>query len=764
MVEATLTCPRCQAPVGNGEAFCNECGERFDDEPAPHPAATVPITPTPRPAPAPAPPRAEAPRTAQPQLAQQPRPFAAPAPPNPPSAGPTPTPAPATAAPTAPRGALPASEGYLAALREVFGYPALRDGQSSVLDALRGDDVLAVMPTGSGKSLCYVLPALEVGRTVVVSPLIALMQDQVEALEAAGVAATFINSNLNRGEQNQRYQAFVRGETQLLYVAPERFANPLFTQGLARAGVELFAVDEAHCISEWGHNFRPDYLQLGEIRERLGQPRTLALTATANPQVRRDILSRLGLAGAAREVVTTVDRPNLTFAVVPLAGLPERRQWLIDYVREHAGQSGIIYARTRRNVEELAEALQHAGLSAEAYHAGLDRNHRTAVQRRFTVGRTDVIVATNAFGMGIDKPDVRFVVHLQMPARIEAYYQEAGRAGRDGDPAECTLLYARRDRAAQQRFIDMQHPDDATVRDAWQRWVGIAHAESGRLPFDVGNADPDQFGLIVSALRDSGLLDPVELRLRSFDRMAPIDTRAVTRHRDYAEARLREMTEYAETKSCRRALVLRYFGEQPPAQCGNCDNCLGTAVNDDAGYPAELFDDLLELRDRIARTTNRDPFRVFENRTAREIATYRPRDRDGLLQMWGIGETRVDWLGAEILVLVEEWSAANPDAAPPPIPDAAATQRPLKSRADLGPEIDADDPLIEALRGWRSERARADGVPAYTLFSDRTLRELVANRPDTRAALLETWGLGESRVDRFGVELLDLIAATPSGG
>ncbi len=747
MVEATLSCPRCQAPAANGAPFCDECGERIDGEQAPHPASSVAGTALlqtvagtgepPRPGP-----------TAEPPLAAQPRPIAT---------STTPLAAPA------PRGPLPESSGYLGALREVFGYPALRDGQARVLDTLRGGDVLAVMPTGSGKSLCYVLPALEVGRTVVVSPLIALMQDQVEALAAAGVAATFINSNLNRGEQNQRYQAFVRGETQLLYVAPERFANPIFTSGLAKAGVELFAVDEAHCISEWGHNFRPDYLQLGEIRERLGRPRTLALTATANPQVRRDILQRLGLTRLAHEVVTTVDRPNLTFAVVPLAGMPERRQWLVDYVRERRGQGGIVYARTRRNVEEIAAALQTAGLEAEAYHAGLDRAHRSAVQRRFTVGETPVIVATNAFGMGIDKPDVRFVVHFQLPPRIEAYYQEAGRAGRDGDPAQCTLLYARRDRAAQQRFIDMEHPDDATVREAWQRWIEIANPETGRLPFDVGNADPEQFGLIVSALRDSHLLDPVELKLRSLDPHAPIDTGAVARHRDYAEARLREMTEYAETKSCRRALVLRYFGEQPPGQCGNCDNCLGTTVSEDADYPAELFDDLLELRDRIARTTNRDPFRVFENRTAREIATYRPRDRDGLLQMWGIGETRVDWLGSELLALIEAWSAAHPDAVPPPVPDAQATQRPLKSRADLGPEVDANDPLIEQLRGWRSERARADGVPAYTLFSDRTLRELVANRPGSPAALLDTWGLGESRVERFGAELLELIedSSTP---
>ena len=739
MVEATLICPRCTAPAAGGAAVCDECGERFDAEVAPHPATTAPLFAT----------EGLPPATQPARLADQPRPLA-------------PVPPPRADITPAPRGALPTSAGYLNVLREVFGYPELRDGQADVLDTLQTNDVLAVMPTGSGKSLCYVLPALEVGRTVVVSPLIALMQDQVEALEAAGVPATFINSNINRGEQNQRYQAFIRGETKLLYVAPERFANAAFTAGLARAGVELFAIDEAHCISEWGHNFRPDYLQLGEIRERLGQPRTLALTATANPQVRRDILQRLGLEGAAREVITTVDRPNLTFAVVPLAGMPERRQWLVDYVRAQDGNSGIVYARTRRLVEELATALQQAGLKAEAYHAGLDRTHRSSVQRRFTVGQIPVIVATNAFGMGIDKPDVRFVVHVQMPPRIEAYYQEAGRAGRDGDPAECTLLFARRDRAAQQRFIDMQHPDDATVRDAWRRWIEIANRESGRLPFDVGNADPDQFGLIVSALRESGLLDPVELRLRSLDVNAPIDTSAVQRHRDYAEARLREMTEYAETKSCRRALVLRYFGEQPPAECGNCDACLGTAIDGDDDYPAELFDELRELRDQIARTTNRDPFRVFENRTARELATYRPRDRDGLLRIWGIGETRVDWLGSELLAAINEWSEAHPDAEAPSMPEANATQRPLKSGADLGPAVDAGDPLIELLRGWRSERARTDGVPAYTLFSDRTLRELVVNRPLGRAALLDTWGLGESRVDRFGSELLDLIGSTPA--
>jgi ATP-dependent DNA helicase RecQ len=660
--------------------------------------------------------------------------------------------------PVAPHSPLPPLSSYRARLHDVFGFPDFRDGQADVLTALGESDVLAVMPTGSGKSVCYVLPALEVGRTVVVSPLIALMQDQVESLQASGVAATFINSNLDRPEQNRRYQSFINGQTQLLYVAPERFANASFTSGLARAGIELFAVDEAHCISEWGHNFRPDYLQLGEIRKRLGRPRTLALTATANPQVRRDIAQRLGIAHSAREVVTSVDRPNLTFQVVPIAGMAERRAWLNDYIREHHGQSGIVYARTRRVVEELAEALQHSGIRAEAYHAGLGRELRSSVQRRFTVGETPVIVATNAFGMGIDKPDVRFVIHVNMPGRIEAYYQEAGRAGRDGDPAECTLLYARLDRTSQQRFIDQAHPDDKTVHDTWQRWIELAD-QTDRLPYGLGIHDPAPFALIVSSLRDSGLLDQVELRLRSRDPLASIDTTAVRQHRAYAEARLREMAEYAETDTCRRALILRYFGEAPPAQCGACDRCLGTYVEGDAEYPDDLYDTLIDMRARIAQTTSRDPFRVFENRTARELATYRPRTQEDLLQIWGIGQTRVDWLGSELLSIVEQWCEKHPDIPAPAFLETAARQRPVKARTDFGPEVDPDDPLIEALRVWRSARARTDGAPAYTLFSDRTLRELVGAQPSNRAALLEIWGLGESRIERFGDELLAVIRA-----
>ncbi len=641
---------------------------------------------------------------------------------------------------------------YREELRARFGYPEFRDGQERVLAELDGADVLAVMPTGSGKSLCYVLPALLSGRTLVVSPLIALMQDQVEALQAAGVPATFINSQIDRHEKNRRYTDFVEGRAPLLYVAPEQFQNAALVAGLRRAGVALLAVDEAHCISEWGHNFRPDYLQLGEVRELLGEPRTLALTATANPRVRRDIRERLGLGELALEVVTSVDRPNLLLAVEPIAGLEARREWVVRYTRERAGQAGIVYARTRRGVDELAARLREAGVDAAAYHAGLGREERTRVQRRFALGETSVIVATNAFGMGIDKPDVRYVIHMNMPGRLEAYYQEAGRAGRDGEVAECTLLYARFDRTAQQRFIDQAHPDDAAVRETWRRWVALAGAD-GRLPPDAGIDDQDGHAMAVVALRESGLLDPVALQLTSTDAAAPIDTRAIAENRAYAEARLAEMVEYAETTECRRALVLRYFGERPPERCERCDSCLrGEAPP----YPEELFAEILALRDALSEEAAREPDRVYERRTARALAAARPRSEQELLAVWGMAERRVRWFGAQLLALIAAWEERHPNA-PPRAPIEAARPARGSAGAATGPEVAADDPVLVALRAWRSERARADGVPAYTLFADRTLRELAFRRPADAHELLTVWGLGEARVRRFGEELLAAI-------
>ena len=719
------SCHECGAALVTQAAFCHECGARLEEGP-PALGSERPIEPRTRIRP---------PSSAVPPSA---------------SSVESVTPSPAVRLPSE-------LSKYRERLRETFGFPEFRDGQAEVLTALASRDTLAVMPTGSGKSLCYALPALEVGRTLVVSPLIALMQDQVESLQAVGVAATFINSNLGRDEQNRRYRDFVEGRTDLLFVAPERFQNAAFTSGLQHAGVHLLAIDEAHCISEWGHNFRPDYLQLGAVRERLGSPRTLALTATANPQVRRDITTRLGIAGDAAEIVTSVDRPNLHLAVVPVSQLEARRRWVVDYALERPDAAGIVYVRTRRGVEELTNDLVASGVEAAPYHAGLGRTERSTIQRRFMLGDLQVIVATNAFGMGIDKPDVRYVVHLNLPARIEAYYQEAGRAGRDGDPAECILLYGRRDRVYQQHFIEEAHPEPGAVREMWQRWVALAGPE-GQLPVDLGDGDQETFALVVGALRESGLLDPVALRLNSFDPEAPIDVSGITRHRAHAEARLREMTEYAETTRCRRALVLRYFGEDPADRCDACDRCTDTAEDGPDGELESLVDEILELREQIARTAGRDPYLVFENRTARELAQQRPRDREELLRVWGIGGTRADWFGRELLHVIADWESEHTEASP-----RVASLQP-RLRAAPGEEarsaaVSPEDPLFETLRAWRSEQARDQGSPAYTICSDRTLRELVAAQPRSRMQLLEVWGLGESRVERYGDDLLRLLGA-----
>ncbi|MEX0761065.1 MAG: RecQ family ATP-dependent DNA helicase [Dehalococcoidia bacterium] len=647
-------------------------------------------------------------------------------------------------------------DAYRTILDERFGYPDFREGQPEVLSQLAHSDVLAVMPTGRGKSMCYVLPALAAGRTVVVSPLIALMQDQVESLQASGIAAAFINSNLTLAQRNNTYLDFVRGQLDLLYVSPEGLGNERFVSGLARAGVNLLAIDEAHCVSEWGHDFRPDYLSLGSVRERLGSPRTLALTATAEPMVRQDIVERLGLKGRAAIVATSVDRPNLKFSVEHIAAIDDRKAWLQDYLSARRGQSGIIYARSRRAVDDIAETLQASGIKAAAYHAGMDRQVRSTVQRRFALDEVHVIVATTAFGMGVNKLDVRFVVHFNMPGRIESYYQEAGRAGRDGDTAECTLLYGPRDSTFQQFFIDRAHPDDQTVRATWMR-LAADHIDSGDGTFLMpafDRAGEDGYASTLTALRSSGLVDASGKRLMSLDPRAPIDTTNISGHRKYAEERLRQMVEYAESSSCRRAAILRYFGEDAKDSCDNCDLCLHRGSPSTSAYPTDLHDSILDLRRRLAQLFKRAPHDLFDAKTARDLATHRPRNNDELLQTWGIGDVKAEWFGDHILDLIRQWEHDHPGAQERIAPSAGRAFRPSGTSAD---EDVLDDPLYQRLREWRVTRAHSDDVPAFTIFSNRTLRELVARRPSDIRQLSGVWGLGSAKVKKFGRDILAVI-------
>ena len=637
-------------------------------------------------------------------------------------------------------------------MKKVFGYDEFRDGQEQVLTHLANSDVMGVMPTGSGKSLCYVLPALAMGRTVVVSPLIALMRDQVQSLESAGVRAAFINSSLDRNAQNTNYLSFVRGEANLLYVAPERFGNSRFVKGLRGAGVNLLAIDEAHCVSEWGHDFRPDYLTLGAVREAIGSPRTLALTATAEPLVQADILARLGIPGAQR-VVTSVDRPNLRFSVEQIRNVSERRGRLVQFVAGHRGQPGIVYARTRALVEELAATLTESGLPAEAYHAGMETPHRDSVQQRFTLDEISLIVGTNAFGLGVDKPDVRFVVHFNMPGRLEAYYQQAGRAGRDGEPAECVLLYGRADIAAQRTFIDRAHPDEGQVRKFWQE---ILH-DWPDMPMGGGfQRNVDGYASAIAALRNSGLLDQASLRPLSNDPNARIDLSTVAEHRSFAEDRLSQMVEYTETTGCRRSMILRYFGESPGGECPACDNCTVGPTEAHAYYPASLYEKLMALREQVARRTMRAPHQILELRTVRELATYRPRTRDELIQTWGIGEIKADWFGQRIVRVIAAWEKSNPDA-PARTERAPRWPEVLFRPQATAPAATVSEPIFERLRQWRNERARKDGVPAFVIFSDRTLREIASTLPRDDDSLMRIRGVGPSKLNAMGPEILEII-------
>ncbi|WP_411281964.1 ATP-dependent DNA helicase RecQ [Gemmatimonas sp.] len=559
-----------------------------------------------------------------------------------------------------------------ATLRDTFGYPDFRPPQIRAVQAvLSGRDSLVVLPTGGGKSLCYQVPALiRDGLTVVVSPLISLMKDQVDALQRKGVSAAFINSTLSVGDVADRMARARDGSLKMLYLAPERLEAGRTLQQLVTIGVCLLAVDEAHCISEWGHDFRPSYRRIGLIRERLGTPQTVALTATATPDVRLDIVRQLALRDA-EVVVAGFDRINLTYYVMPTRAQPDKDRTAIALLRASDGPA-IVYAPTRKAVERVTSVLVRGRIRAVAYHAGLDDVLRQRAQDAFMEERARVIVATSAFGMGIDKPDVRLVVHQAMPGSLEAYYQEAGRAGRDGKHSTCVLLHAYPDRFTHEFFIGSAHPDRATVEQVWtllraqsdrDGYVALTvDALARRLPATLGERKVSAALRVLTAAgacsAEAAAMGRVSVRLlaasdrivgeltgdRAFDREVlralwravgrklelgasidldrlppelggsrglvpvlerlkaqqfitwiragggirldprarnakwpPVDWPAIERRRKSDLGRLDAMQRYAQTRYCRRAFVLRYFGDpEVRSQCAACDRCLGT--------------------------------------------------------------------------------------------------------------------------------------------------------------------------------------------
>ena len=607
----------------------------------------------------------------------------------------------------------------LATLHRVFGYEAFRGEQEAVIEhVVAGGDAVVLMPTGGGKSLCYQIPALvRPGTGIVVSPLIALMQDQVDALRALGVRAGFMNSTQDFDERRVVEAEYLAGELDLLYLAPERLRLDSTLDLLSRGKIAVFAIDEAHCVSQWGHDFRPDYLALSLLGERWPDVPRIALTATATHATHQEITQRLHMP-TARHFVASFDRPNIQYRIVPKA---DPKKQLLGFLREeHTGDAGIVYCLSRRSVDTTAEFLSRNGIEAVPYHAGLDAGTRAAHQSRFLREEGLVVVATIAFGMGIDKPDVRFVAHLDLPKSVEGYYQETGRAGRDGLPSTAWMAYGLNDVIQQRKLIQSGEGDEAFRRRA------AAHLDS--------------------------------------------------------------MLALCETAQCRRGQLLAYFGQDPDAAgCGNCDTCL---------VPPETWDGTVAAQKVLSTVVRLQRERgqkfgavqivdiLLGKRTAKVIQF----DHDQL-SVFGIGEEleEGEWRGVVrqllaqgllavegeygTLVLTEASGSVLRREREVPLrkePKKPATSRPAsgssgrgerKAKAAAAELPEELQPAFEALRAWRAEQAREQGVPAYVIFHDATLREIATARPTSVTQLGGISGVGEKKLATYGEGVLEVLSS-----
>ena len=588
------------------------------------------------------------------------------------------------------------------ALKQYFGYDAFRPLQEEIIaDALAGRDVFALMPTGGGKSLCFQLPALlRDGLTIVLSPLISLMKDQVDALQASGIAATFLNSTLDGNEARARLRGLYGGDYRLLYVAPERLMLESFLEKAKQWNVSQIAIDEAHCISEWGHDFRPEYRELAKLRTHFPEVPIMALTATATERVRADILKQLKLRDP-RCYVASFNRPNLSYRVVPKAKPYEQ---VLALIRSRPNESGIVYCASRKTADSLAAKLNVDGIKAKPYHAGLETADRAGHQDSFLRDDARVITATIAFGMGINKPNVRFVVHHDLPKNIEGYYQETGRAGRDGLPSDCVLLFSAGDVMKQRRFIDEKSEHEQRV----------------------------------------------------------------------AHEQLRAMVAYAETRDCRRATLLRYFGEEFGPSCDGCDNCLN---------PRETFDGTVHAQKFLScvhRIQAKSGFgfglnHIVEVLTGGNTEAIRQRGHDQL-STFGIGQdmNRNAWqsIGRELLrlgllaaapgkfatlQLTDAGMAALRERKPITLTKPVDVEERKRSKHRAG-EIECDEALFERLRVLRRRFADERDVPAYVIFSDVSLREMARDYPTTPAAFGRIPGVGQQKLRDFGEPFTAAIA------
>jgi len=667
-----------------------------------------------------------------------------------------------------------------AVLEQTFGFTEFRPGQADVVAASEaGSDVLFVAPTGSGKSIAYWVPGIAGGGlTIVVSPLIALMVDQVARLNALGIPASCLHSQVSAATRAESLTSAADGELRFLYLAPERLGAPGFLDSLSRLAVDRFVVDEAHCISSWGHDFRPDYRRLGEAIAACGRPPVGAFTATATPRVRADITASLGLT-APVERVTGFVRENLTMSVVRCRGTADKREALLDLVRPGGGRA-LVYCGSRRSTDEITELLAGVGVAVASYHGAVDGDTRQVVHEGFAAGRLQAIVATSAFGMGVDFPDIRRVIHHDFPGSLEEYYQQAGRAGRDGEPSECILLYSPADRQLQEFFIEQAYPERDVVRAVYRELLreGSDSIDDWQLRGVSSNGARAALDLLrrVEVIQPDGSIRRLTGAPVDFDEQALLKANAY--------ARVNQVMEYAGSRGCRHARIADYFGEDGVARtCMACDNCLDG--NREAYAPVEPAHVTAALA-CVARFDNHlggvriaSILRGSADAWTASRAWVTELQWFGALRGWELERVR-DLLERLVeLGCVSRGHGEKPTLGITPLGSAVLrgendvvvevrAARPTRTTTggrkraggaataalEMAPDVAA---RFEALRRWRLEIARRSELPPYVVFHDRTLAEIAHRSPASAGALATIPGVGPTKLERYGESVLAVL-------